>query len=55
VRLRIDWEALGIDSAAARITASAVRDFQPAASFAPGDPIAVEPGKGWLLVIAPGR
>ena len=54
VRLEIDWDALDIDPRAARITAPAVPDFQPGATFAPEDPIPVEPGKGRLLIIAPG-
>jgi arylsulfatase A-like enzyme len=54
VRLAIDWEALGVDPSTARIRAPAVRDFQPAASFTPADPIPVEPGRGWLLIIEAG-
>ena len=37
VRLTMDWAALGIDAARARITAAPIERFQPAASFAPGD------------------
>jgi hypothetical protein len=48
---RIDWRALGIDSASATIAAPAIRDFQPAATFLPGQAIPVPPGKGWLLVL----
>ena len=51
IRLTIDWQALGIDSAHATIEAPEIRNFQPARHFAPGDGIPVEPGKGWLLVI----
>jgi hypothetical protein len=47
----IDWRALGIDSARAAIRAPAIDRFQPAATFRPGEPIAVPPGKGWLLVV----
>ena len=47
----IDWRALGIDSASATITAPAIERFQPAATFRPGEPVRVAPGKGWLLVI----
>lgn len=50
---RIDWRALGIDSARARITARPMRAFQDSASFVPGEAIPVEPGKGWLLRIEP--
>ena len=45
------WRALGIDSAGATIRAPAIRDFQPAAAFRPGEPIAVAPGRGWLLIV----
>jgi hypothetical protein len=53
VALSIDWKALGLDPARARLTAPAIEAFQPAASFAPADRIRVEPGRGWLLVLAP--
>jgi len=52
VKLSIDWKALGIDPAGATITAPAIADFQDAASFKPGQPIPVQPGRGWLLWIA---
>ena len=48
----IDWRALGIDSATARIRAPAIENFQPARTFRPGEPIAVPPGKGWVLVVS---
>ncbi|HET8650415.1 MAG TPA: glycoside hydrolase domain-containing protein [Gemmatimonadales bacterium] len=51
VRLDIDWRALGIDRDRAHIRAPAIPDFQPAATFRPGEPIPVPPGKGWLLII----
>jgi hypothetical protein len=51
--LSIDWKALGINPAAATILAPEVRDFQPAAVFNPDDPIPVQKGKGWLLIIQP--
>ncbi len=54
VRLAIDWKALGLDPAAVRVTAPAIDAFQPARSFAPGEAIPIEPGKGWLLVLSPG-
>jgi len=50
-RLAIDWKALGIDPQKAGILAPAIDDFQPQAAFRPGDPIPVEPGKGWLLIV----
>lgn len=53
VKLRIDWRALGLTPGKVRLVAPAVAGFQPAAEFAPGAAIPVEPGKGWLLVIGP--
>jgi hypothetical protein len=51
VRLEIDWRALGLDETSARLAAPAIADFQPEAVFRPGDPIPVEPGRGWLLLV----
>jgi hypothetical protein len=48
-RLAIDWRALGLDPSAARLRAPAIPDFQAARDFAPGEPIPVAPGRGWLL------
>jgi hypothetical protein len=51
VTLDIDWKALGLDPSTVQITATAIEKFQDAATFAAGETIPVEPGKGWLLVI----
>jgi hypothetical protein len=51
VRLTIDWKKLGLDPKNAVFRAPAIDGFQPAAEFKPGDPIRIEPGKGWLLVL----
>jgi hypothetical protein len=51
VRLGIDWESLDLDPARATVTAPLIAHFQEAATFTPGQPIPVAPGKGWLLVI----
>ncbi|HVP91182.1 MAG TPA: glycoside hydrolase domain-containing protein, partial [Terriglobales bacterium] len=51
LRLEVDWKALGIEPKGATFRAPAVEGFQPAAAFRPGDPIRVEPGKGWMLVV----
>jgi hypothetical protein len=51
-KLGIDWKALRIDPADATITAPAIAGFQDAASFKPGQPIPIPPGRGWLLWIA---
>jgi hypothetical protein len=51
VALQIDWAALGIDPARARIEAPEIAGFQPARTFVGAEPIPVPKGKGWLLVI----
>jgi hypothetical protein len=51
VKLEINWKALGIDPARASIRAEAIENFQAAATFSPGQPVTVQPGKGWLLII----
>jgi hypothetical protein len=52
ITLAIDWKALGLDPARARLEAPAIDGFQPAASFDPTHRVRVEPGRGWLLVLA---
>jgi hypothetical protein len=51
VALTIDWKALGLDPAGARLTAAVIEGFQAAAEFSPADRIRVEPGRGRLLVL----
>ncbi|WP_445143949.1 glycoside hydrolase domain-containing protein [Dyella sp. Tek66A03] len=51
VKLTIDWHALGLSASKVTLVAPAVNGFQSAATFKPGEAIAVEPGKGWLLVV----
>ncbi len=51
-RLTIDWKALGLDPAKARLYAPEIAEFQESARFGPDDPIPVEPGKGWVLVLS---
>jgi hypothetical protein len=53
VKLTIDWARLGLDPATVTIEAPAIEKFQDATTFVPGQPIWVEPGRGWLLVLAP--
>jgi hypothetical protein len=52
VTLELDWRALGIDAAKATLMAPGIDRFQEARRFAPGEPIPVAPGKGWLLVLS---
>ena len=51
IGLTLDWPALGIDPAKARLTAPPIRDYQAAATFDPATPIPVPRGKGWLLML----
>ncbi len=51
-QLNIDWEALNIDRKRARLTAPVIQDFQGGAFFTPGQPIPVEPARGWLLLLS---
>ena len=51
VRLQIDWQRLGIDPAHAVIEAPEIANFQPRRTFAIGEAIPVQKGRGWLLVI----
>lgn len=51
VKLSIDWKALGLEPGRVTLKAPEVERFQPARTFAAGDPIPVEPQKGCLLVI----
>ncbi|MCK5652893.1 MAG: hypothetical protein KAJ42_16005, partial [Gemmatimonadetes bacterium] len=54
VSLEIDWDALGLDPASARISIPEIRDFQAEQTIRVGDPLRVEPGRGHLLVIEEG-
>lgn len=47
----VDWKALGADPAKARWHALPSKGFQDEATFAPGDPIPLAPGRGWLLTL----
>ena len=51
VKLDINWEELGLDPAAAVLEAPAIPDYQEARSFRIDEPIPVEPGRGWLLIV----
>ena len=53
VRLSLDWSALGIDPAKAKLTAPAIKEYQPSTEFDPQGTIPVPKGKGWLLLVAP--
>jgi hypothetical protein len=51
IRPALDWKALGREPKRTVLRAPAVDKFQPAASFKPGEPVRVEPGKGRLLLV----
>ncbi len=52
VRLRIDWDALGLNPREVTLTQPAVEGVQEAAIHAIGDPIPIAPTRGALLVVA---
>ncbi|MBN2130647.1 MAG: hypothetical protein JW741_14185 [Sedimentisphaerales bacterium] len=51
-RLKIDWNAVGLNGKDAKLTAPSIEGFQDAAVFLPEDEIPVAPGKGRLLVLS---
>jgi hypothetical protein len=50
-RLIIDWKKLGLNPDRTTVTAPVIDGFQPGRVFTISEPIPVEPGKGWLLVL----
>lgn len=53
VRLSIDFKALGLDPAKTTLTAAAMENLQPKASYQIVDPITIPVGKGLLLTLQP--
>lgn len=51
IKLQIDWQKLGIDPAKATIVAPEIKNFQPVKAINFDEPLHVEKGKGWLLII----
>lgn len=51
IKLMIDWKKLGIDPSKATLIAPAIKNFQPALTFAADSELPVAKGKGWLLII----
>ena len=49
--LKIDWKALGINPATARIVQPEIVDFQSSAEYKATDKIRIEPTKGYLIYI----
>ena len=54
VHLKINWQQLGFRAGDATLTAPAIQNYQPAATFAPDDPIRITPLHGMLLVLTAG-
>ncbi len=55
VQLMIDWQKLaliGLDKHKATLSAPSIEGMQDGRSFAPDQPISIEPGKGCLILIA---
>lgn len=50
-KLQIDWESLGLDGSKATLHAPKVERFQEEKTWKPTDSIAIEPGKGWMIII----
>jgi len=51
IRLVVDWKALGLNPSDVKIYAPFIDHFQESADFSVDGTIAVEPRKGWLLII----
>jgi hypothetical protein len=49
--LVIDWKALGLNPAKARIRAPSIPGIQLETSFRPGERVPFEPGRGWILIV----
>ena len=49
--LDIDWAALGLDPKQAVIEAPSVEGLQESRMFSQSEPMPVEPGRGWLIVL----
>ena len=52
VQLNIDWKALGLNSAKAKLVAPEIKSFQQAFTLKPIDSFIVPKGKGYLLILS---
>jgi len=50
-RLKIDWDALGLDPSQATLHAPTIERLQDSKQLKPTDPLPIEPGKGWMLIL----
>ncbi len=51
INLTIDFNRAGLSPDNIKITAPAIKDFQPEREFKLNESIPIEPTKGWLLII----
>ena len=51
VKLAVDWASLGLNPARATLYAPPISGFQQEASWKPGEPIELDPGRGFFLVL----
>jgi hypothetical protein len=51
VKLIIDWDKLGLESAKSELVAPFIENFQEANKWAPGDKVTIPKGKGYLIVV----
>jgi hypothetical protein len=51
IHLHIDWKTLGLNPKKVKILAPEIDHFQPGGEFKADQPLLIEPGKGWLLVL----
>lgn len=52
IRLKINWQKIGINPDNAKLTAPLVKDFQPETVFDINDIIPVKAKEGWLLILS---
>ncbi|MCK4344644.1 MAG: hypothetical protein KAX05_05100 [Bacteroidales bacterium] len=51
IELSVNWDKMGINPSRAKIRAPYIENFQKERTFKISEPIPVEQGKGWLLII----
>lgn len=51
VKLKIDWQAIGLSPASARVTIPEIDMFQPVLEPVSLDSLQIEPGQGWIIVV----
>lgn len=51
VALKIDWDAIGLDSGKVRLFAPTIENFQLEKAFSIYEEIPIEPKKGWLIIV----